>query len=276
MGQWSSEMKSPASIVKKPDIVCLHGSASSGRQWHQLIDKLGRHYRVVTPDLIGHGGHRFDTRTRLRLDDEVDVVLGQLGETTAPFHLIAHGYGGAVALRLACRYPQRVASLTLYEPAHFLSLFEDGLSSAEARELRKLHTTVVKCANSKFGRWRSAREFVNYAHGSNLWKQLTALEKRRCAAAAPIVAAEFSALMVAGARLDDLSALTMPVRILCGTRTRRTAKRICELLADRIPGALMHWLDGLKHMAPVTDATPVNTVIAELITGTDAPVRSTA
>jgi pimeloyl-ACP methyl ester carboxylesterase len=260
-------MKSPTTNVRKPDVVCLHGSTSSGRQWRQLVDKLDRRYRVVTPDLIGHGGQRFDMRARLRLDDEVDTVLGQLGATSTPFHLVGHAYGGAVALRLACRYPERVASLTLYEPAHFLSLFEDGLRSTEARELRKLHTAVVSSAGSTFGRWRSAREFVNYAHGSNLWKRLTTLEKRRYAAAAPIVAAEFGALMVTDARLDDVSALKMPVRILCGTRTRRTAKRICELLANRIPGALMHWLDGLKHTAPVTDGALVSSVIADLITG---------
>ena len=76
--------------------------------------------------------------------------------------------------------------------------------------------------------------------------------------------------------MKPLSSLTMPVRILCGTRTRRTAKRICELLADRIPGALMHWLDGLKHMAPVTDASQVNGVIANLITGSGTPARSMA
>lgn len=269
-------MKPSTSYVKKPDVVCLHGSASSGRQWRQLIEKLGRRHRVVTPDLIGHGGNRFDVRARLHLDDDVDAVLGQLGDIAEPFHLVAHAYGGAVALRLACRHPDRVASLTLYEPAHFLALFEDGLGSSEARELRRLHAAVVSSASSLFGRWRSAREFVNYAHGSNVWKRLTALQKRRFAAAAPIVAAEFSALMVAGARLDDVSALTMPVRILCGTRTRRTAKRICELLADRIPGALMHWLDGLKHMAPVTDASLVSTVIAELITGAGTAVYRAA
>lgn len=269
-------MQSPTLNAKKPDVVCLHGSASSGSQWRLLVDKLERQYRVVTPHLIGHGGQAFDAGTRLRLDDEVEAILEQLDDKSATFHLVAHAYGGAVALRLACLYPERVASLTLYEPAHFLSLFEDGLSSCEARELRKLHTTVVASAGSTLGRWRSAREFVNYAHGSNLWKRLTTLQKRRLAATAPIVAAEFHALMVAGARLDDVSALTMPVRILCGTRTRRTAKRICELLVDRIPGSLMHWLDGLKHMAPVTDASLVSAVIADLITGNRTPVSARA
>jgi len=257
-------MKAPANVTTT-DVLCLHGSASSGRQWRRLIQKLGQRHRVFAPDLIGYGNQRFNTRGKLRLDDEVDAVLEQLGDAGGPMHVVGHAYGGSVALRLACRYPERVASLTLYEPAQFLSVFENGLDSVEARELRKLHSTVVDQAATPLGRWRGAREFVNYGYGRNVWKSLTPLQKRRFATAAPKVAAEFDALMVAEARLDDVSALTMPVRILCGTRTRRTAKRVCELLAQRIPGALVHWLDGLKHMAPITDAAMVSTVIADLV-----------
>lgn len=260
-------MKAPTANAKTVDVLCLHGSASSGRQWRRLIQRLGRKHRVLAPDLIGYGNQRFNARIKLRLDDEVDAVLEQLDDATVPMHVVGHAYGGAVALRLACRYPERVASLTLYEPAQFLSVFEGGLDSVEARELRKLHTTVVDQMSTPLGRWRGAREFVNYGYGRNVWKDLTPLQKRRFAAAAPKVAAEFDALMVSQARLDDVSVLTMPVRILCGTRTRRTAKRVCELLAGRIPGALVHWLDGLKHMAPITDAGLVNTVIAGLIKG---------
>jgi pimeloyl-ACP methyl ester carboxylesterase len=251
--------------AKTTDVLCLHGSASSGRQWRRLIQKLGRRHSVFTPDLIGYGSQRFNARDKLRLDDEVDAVLDQLGDAAGPMHVVGHAYGGSVALRLACLYPERVASLTLYEPAQFLSVFESGLDSVEARELRKLHATVVDRSATPLGRWRGAREFVNYGYGRNIWKSLTPLQKRRFATAAPKVAAEFDALMVSDARLDDVSALTMPVRILCGTRTRRTAKRVCELLAQRIPGALLHWLDGLKHMAPITDAAMVSTVIAELV-----------
>ena len=257
-------------------VVCLHGSASSSRQWRRLVARLGRRHKVHAPDLIGYGAQRYDPRSRLRLDDEVEAVLAQLPAGTGPFHLVGHAYGGAVALRLACRFPERVESLTLYEPAHFLAVFEGGLHSPEARELRKLHTTVVEQAGTTFGRWRGAREFVNYGYGRNLWKNLTAIQKRRLAAATPKVAAEFNALMVADACYQDLSALAMPVRILCGTRTRRTAKRICELLGDRIPGALVHWLEGLKHMAPLTDGDFVSTIIAEMIDTQTAPLGQAA
>src|SRR6266536_155294 len=38
---------------------------------------------------------------------------------TAPVHLIGHSYGGGVALRVAVERSNRIASLTLYEPAAF-------------------------------------------------------------------------------------------------------------------------------------------------------------
>lgn len=258
-------MKDPNPTTQTSDVLCLHGSASSSRQWRRLVTRLRHTHRVHAPDLIGYGSRRFDARGRLRLDDEVDALLARLPADVGRVHVVGHAYGGAVALRLACRHPERVASLTLYEPAQFLALFEDGLHSAEARELRKLHTTVVEQAGTTFGRWRCAREFVNYGYGRNVWKHLSTARKRRLVAATTKVAAEFNALMVADSTLEDLAALAMPVRILCGTRTRRTAKRICERLAERIPGAYMHWLDGLKHMAPLTDGDFVSTIIAELI-----------
>ena len=117
---------------------------------------------------------------------------------------------------------------------------------------------------------------MNYGYGRNLWKRLSPMQKRRFATATTKVAAEFNALMVADARLDDVSILTMPVNILCGTRTRRTAKRICELLSERIPGALLHWLEGLKHMAPITDGEQVAGVIADIVAQDESPLRMAA
>jgi pimeloyl-ACP methyl ester carboxylesterase len=36
-------------------VVCLHASASSGRQWHTLQGRLADGYQVLSPDLYGSG-----------------------------------------------------------------------------------------------------------------------------------------------------------------------------------------------------------------------------
>jgi pimeloyl-ACP methyl ester carboxylesterase len=38
-----------------PGVVCLHASGGSGAQWRVLADRLRYGFRVLTPDLHGHG-----------------------------------------------------------------------------------------------------------------------------------------------------------------------------------------------------------------------------
>ena len=244
-------------------VLCLHASASAGRQWRQLAESLASRYRLLTPDLLGYGDGEFARRARFSLDDEVEHVMAQLEGIDAPLHVVGHSYGGGVALRLALRYPEMVKSLTLYEPAQPLLLFEDGLHTSEAREVRRLREVFVGHATSTFGRWRAAREFVNYWSGAKAWNSLAAAQRRRITALVPKIAAEWDALFSASATLGDVSSLTMPVRILCGSKTRRTAKRVCELLEEQINSASLQRIDGVEHMAPLTHSHIVNPLIAE-------------
>src|SRR4029077_13322139 len=105
----------------------LHSSMSSKNQWRALAEQLRSHYRVITIDLLGYG----DSPLRRRntddycLTDEARHVEGILAKTLEPgenFHLVGHSYGGVVALSVAQRAPQRLSSLTLFEPiaAHLL------------------------------------------------------------------------------------------------------------------------------------------------------------
>ena len=71
--------------------------------------------------------------------------------STAPVHLVGHSYGGAVALQFALRWPGRVASLTLYEPARFALLTAAGAAgAAEAARAADARHEITTIAN-RFG-----------------------------------------------------------------------------------------------------------------------------
>ena len=95
-----------------PPVTLLHGFTQSGRSWRELISRMPAGWRWVVPDLRGHG----ETQTRPGAPCSMDactedlVALWEeldLGRT----HLVGYSMGGRLALHVAARRPERVASL---------------------------------------------------------------------------------------------------------------------------------------------------------------------
>lgn len=102
-------------------VVALHGLTGHGRRWEHFASATVPELRVIAPDLLGHG--RSPWRPPWGLDDHVDAVAAaveaHLG-ATEQFVLVGHSFGGAVAVRLAARMPERVRRLILLDPAQGL------------------------------------------------------------------------------------------------------------------------------------------------------------
>jgi pimeloyl-ACP methyl ester carboxylesterase len=249
----------------RPIVVCLHGSASNGGQWRTFRKALRGRCRVFTPDLVGYGSRRFRANSIFSLQNEVDAILEQIGDITEPFHLIGHSYGGAVAIFLAKSYPERIKSLIVYEPANFAVLFAEGLHTEAAREILEVRATFANGSGTALSRWRAARSFISYWSGAKAWRNFKFSQRSWLASVSPKVAAEFNAIAAAQDVLADLSDLSMPVKIICGTRTRLAAKRVCELMARQIKYSSLLKLVNLKHMAPLTDPHSVNPLLVDFV-----------
>jgi pimeloyl-ACP methyl ester carboxylesterase len=249
----------------RPIVVCIHGSASNGGQWRSLRQALRGRCRVFTPDLIGYGSRRYRPNGQFRLQNEVDAIIEQIGDITEPFHLIGHSYGGAVATYFAKQYPERVKSLILYEPANFAMLFNEGLHTEASTEIRQVRSTFRDGVGTALSRWRAARHFITYWSGAKAWRQFKFSQRSWLAGVMPKVAAEFDALIAAESTMTDMSDLEMPVKIICGTRTRLAAKRVCQLMAEQIRDCRLLQLVNLKHMAPLTDPAFVNPLLVDYV-----------
>ncbi len=98
-------------------VVLVHGSgpgASALSNWRLTMPALAGSFRVVAPDLVGFGRTERPAGTAYRLPTWTGHLLGvldALGIERA--HLVANSMGGAVALDLAIRYPDRVDRLVL-------------------------------------------------------------------------------------------------------------------------------------------------------------------
>lgn len=235
-------------------IVCLHASTSTARQWQPLRAALqNKNYTIIAPDLYGYGQGPTPTDT-FSMVDEIELVLSLLDED-ACFHLVGHSYGGGVALRVAKQVPERVLSLTLFEPAalgylkpHDYTAYMEAETALGAMERLVDEGELVQAAS----------RFVNYWVGQGAFEQMPAYMQKIITSSMPKVRLEREGVFTDCVDVTRLSTLTMPIRVLSGTHSTMAAQALARLLHQTFPSS--HWteLEGLGHMAPVTHATAVN------------------
>jgi magnesium chelatase accessory protein len=85
-----------------PSLLLLHGTGASLHSFRRTIPGLSQHYRVITPDLPGHGASATGFTGRLGLD-AMAQDLWTLCDTLKiqPEAIIGHSAGAAIGLRMA-------------------------------------------------------------------------------------------------------------------------------------------------------------------------------
>lgn len=84
-----------------PDLLLLHGTGSATHSWAGLLPQLATRFRVIAPDLPGHGFTRAPSRASLTLPGmatDVAHLLEALG--AAPVLAVGHSAGAAILLRM--------------------------------------------------------------------------------------------------------------------------------------------------------------------------------
>jgi pimeloyl-ACP methyl ester carboxylesterase len=99
-------------------LVLIHGFASSVYTWSETLPALARRHDVVALDLPGFGGS--DMPADLVWPELPRAVAGLMDRLGLPrATIVGHSLGGAVALWLAARSPERVERLVLIDSAGF-------------------------------------------------------------------------------------------------------------------------------------------------------------
>ena len=93
-----------------PPVMLVHGFPQNWWMWHAVIGPLAADgYRVLCPDLRGAGWSAAPRDQYLKADmaDDLAAVLNQLG--IGPVRLVAHDWGGPVAVIIMLRHPGKVS-----------------------------------------------------------------------------------------------------------------------------------------------------------------------
>jgi len=100
-----------------PPVVCLHGITGHGRRFRKLAEeRLVQRFRVLAPDLLGHGLSDWEPPWSIKAHlDAVVSTLERLGLGTARW--IGHSFGGRLVMELIARDRDRVERAVLLDPA---------------------------------------------------------------------------------------------------------------------------------------------------------------
>lgn len=112
-------------------VLLIHGSGpgvSAWANWRLTIPDLAKQYRVIAPDMAGFGFSERQPDAVYNMDNWVAQAVGlldALGIDKAS--VVGNSFGGALALALAIRHPERVHKLVLMGSVGVPFAITDGL-----------------------------------------------------------------------------------------------------------------------------------------------------
>jgi pimeloyl-ACP methyl ester carboxylesterase len=162
-------------------LLLIHGMAGSSDAWRELIPRLAKTYRVVAPDLLGHG-----QSTKPRGDYSLGAfavslrdLLDELGIAQAT--IVGHSLGGGVAMQFLYQHPDYCERLILISSGGLGSDvgFILRLLSAPGAEfvLPIIAPSPILKAGNKIGSWFTSSGMRN-PRASEIWRAYSSFSDR--------------------------------------------------------------------------------------------------
>jgi pimeloyl-ACP methyl ester carboxylesterase len=233
-------------------LLLLHGPPFNHQVWASTIPYLAGRFRVVAPDMPGYG-----RSPPLAGDDSPEALIRlTAGLMTAlrmvPGFVAGASFGGAVALGLAARHPERVRGLVAVSALgiqRWPGTFQARLARA-ARGLPGALALGMRLAPRAQARW-----FLRGALGDRRAADGAVVEQ---VAATLRSTTSRRALIRALRRLDDwrfvtrqLGGIRAPTLLVWGERDALYGLPVAERMRHAIHGARLVTLAGAGHLLPV-------------------------
>jgi pimeloyl-ACP methyl ester carboxylesterase len=233
-----------------PDVLMIHGWASSWRMWERPMHRLASAgFRVWALDLPGCGESEVLRASNGRytiasLTSVVETFVERVGIESAT--LVGHSMGGAIALDMSHRRPDATRSLMLIAPVVSgrlglaLHVFLGSPFGRRLLELSQHHGALARLGGrSKFAAPWLARTLPLRA--------ALLRDAQDLARTAPQAALGSLQAVIDFDFSDRLQEIHVPTLVIVGARDMTVPPSEGELAASRIPGARLVRLRGVGH-----------------------------
>lgn len=235
-----------------PPLLLLHSLGTDLRVWDSQADVLARGFRVIRPDLRGHGLTEVPSAPCSigGMARDVLTLLDALGHSCV--HVAGLSIGGMVAQALAAQAPDRVASIMLCDTA--MAIPPPELWRGRAATVRSQGMAAI--ADSVLARWVTPA-FARTPEARGLRAMLLRTAPEGYAAAADAIAAADLTTTTRGLRV--------PALVLVGDRDEATPLASAAALRDAIPGARLEVIADAAHIPTLERPDAVTNAILHFL-----------
>lgn len=234
-----------------PPILFLHGLGSRGQDWIFQIEALRDDYRVITPDLRGHGDSP-EAEGWPTIHAFADDVVHLLRDIDLPrVHVVGLSLGGGIALQMGVDFPEHVESLTIVNAAATLRV-----------PTRRLHSAAIRVALLATGQRQKLGEWV----ASGLFPRDDQQELREAASEriASNARLNYFRSILAILRFDlrkRVHLIHAPTLVVAGDLDTTVPLKPKVKLAQTIPDARLEVIEGSGHATPLDAPAEFNRVL---------------
>jgi pimeloyl-ACP methyl ester carboxylesterase len=155
-------------------LVALHGFGGSSAMWQRFIADFSKEYRLIIPDLRGHGRSTNPTNQFTHRQSALDVyaLLDHLG--IRQFKAMGVSTGGMTLLHMATQQPARVEAFvwigaTTYFPEQAREIMRrstvESVTPAEWERMRSIHKNgddQIRALRNEFHNFKDSYEDMNF------------------------------------------------------------------------------------------------------------------
>ena len=221
-------------------IVGVHGGGSSAAMWVEAALELAKYGRTILYDRRGsfrsERPEPYATNVHEQADDAAALVDAL---AAAPAIVIGRSYGGAVALDLALRYPNRVRALVLLEGD------VPSVSETAAREWAEIEERLLAERDPR----RAAEALMRSVLGDAGWAGVPDRVKDTLTGNGPALVAEIRG-GYPDVTVEQLGTIAQPTLFVGAKGSVFDYRETAEVLAAAMPSARVEWVEGGHAIDP--------------------------
>jgi pimeloyl-ACP methyl ester carboxylesterase len=230
-------------------ILCIH-PPGMGRKVFYEQKPLSNKFRLILPDLAGHGDSTYDEQSDIsisRYSEDIIQLLDKLKikETV----ILGYSAGGTIAQQICIDYPSRVKALIMsggypiVDNLPFINIHKVGILVVEKN--KKFVSDVLAFSHTRDKHYRKVLAQHMYKAHPAVWKKYY------------IESLQFNCK-------EQIKGLTIPTLILYGSKSDYINTYI-KFYKENIPRHQIHVIQGVSHQVPTKKPEQLNRIITDVL-----------